>query len=264
MQIGVGIFLRTQRTGGGVSPDAPIAALFANGEQGGWYDPSDLTTLSQDNAGTVPVTAVGQPVGYVRDKSGRGNHLQAMGALATLQADGPRFYLEGISDGFATQTIDMTANGVLTVCAGLRKLNDDAIGIVTEFSGNLNSSTGAWYIAAPIGAGSPGISFVAKGTNAQYLDSLGFAAPISAVVTAQANLATPLTNMRVNGAQTATTAGDLGTGTFGNHQMYVGRRGSGGNMFTGRLYGLIVRGAASNAGQVASLETYMNGKTGAY
>lgn len=263
MQIGIGLFLRTQRAGG-ISPGAAIAALFANGEQGGWYDPSDLTTLSQDNAGTVPVTAVGQPVGYIRDKSGRGNHLQAMGALATLQADGPRFYLDGISDGFATQTIDMTGNGVLTVCAGLRKLNDDAIGIVTEFSGNLNSSSGAWYIAAPIGAGSPGVSFVAKGTNAQYLDSLGFPAPVSAVVTAQANLATPLTNMRVNGNQTATSAGDLGTGTFGNHQMYVGRRGSGGNNFTGRLYGLIVRGASSTMDQVTTMETYMNSKTGAF
>lgn len=263
MQLGIGLFLRSQRAGA-ADPSAAIAALFASGEQGAWYDPSDMSTLSQDNAGTVPVTAVGQPVGYIRDKSGRGNHLQAMGALATLQADGARRYLDGISDGFATQTINMTGNGVLTVCTGIRKTTDAAIAIVAEFSGNLNSSNGAWYIAAPIDPGQAGVSFVAKGTNAQYLDSMGFASPISTVITAQANLATPLTNMRVNGAQTATTAGDLGTGTFGNHQMYVGRRGSGGNNFTGRLYGLIVRGAASSAAQVASLEAYMNGKTGAY
>ena len=44
-------------------------SLFANGEQGGWYDPSDLTTLFQDAAGTTPVTAVEQPVGLVLDKS---------------------------------------------------------------------------------------------------------------------------------------------------------------------------------------------------
>jgi len=44
-------------------------SLFANGEQGGWYDPSDLTTLYQDAAGTTPVTAVEQPVGLVLDKS---------------------------------------------------------------------------------------------------------------------------------------------------------------------------------------------------
>ena len=50
------------------------AILFAYGEQGVWYDPSDITTLYQDAAGTTPVTATGQPVGRVLDKSGRGNH----------------------------------------------------------------------------------------------------------------------------------------------------------------------------------------------
>lgn len=265
MQIGLGIGLNRQ-TGGSaaVNPDAAILAMFASGEQGAFYDPSDFSTLSQDNAGTVPVTAAGQPVGYIRDKSGRGNHLQAMGALGTLRADGPRFYVDGISDGFATQPINMTGNGQLTVCTGIRKTTDAAIAIVVELSGNLNSSNGAWYIAAPIDPGQAGVSFVVKGTNAQYLDSLGFASPISTVITAQADMLAPMANMRVNGAQTATSAGDLGTGTFGNYQMYVGRRGSGGNLFTGRLYGLIVRGAASNAGQVAALESFMNSKTGAY
>lgn len=51
-----------------------ITELFANGEQGVWYDPSDLSTLFQDAAGTTPVTAVEQPVGLMLDKSGRGNH----------------------------------------------------------------------------------------------------------------------------------------------------------------------------------------------
>lgn len=45
------------------------ASLFANGEAGGWYDPSDMSTLFQDAAGTTPVTASGQPVGLMLDKS---------------------------------------------------------------------------------------------------------------------------------------------------------------------------------------------------
>ena len=48
---------------------AAIRALFAAGEQGVWYDPSDLSTLFQDAAGTTPVTAVEQPVGLMLDKS---------------------------------------------------------------------------------------------------------------------------------------------------------------------------------------------------
>lgn len=57
----------------GSAPWSP-ARLFATGEEGAWYDPSDLATLFQDSAGTTPVTAVGQPVGLILDKSGNGNH----------------------------------------------------------------------------------------------------------------------------------------------------------------------------------------------
>ena len=49
-------------------------SLFSAGEVGAWYDPSDFSTMFQDSAGTTPVTAVEQPVGLIRDKSGRGNH----------------------------------------------------------------------------------------------------------------------------------------------------------------------------------------------
>jgi hypothetical protein len=50
------------------------AQLFTASEPGIWLDPSDLTTLFQDSAGTTPVTAPGDPVGKVLDRSGNGNH----------------------------------------------------------------------------------------------------------------------------------------------------------------------------------------------
>ena len=46
-----------------------VRQLFSAGEVGVWYDPSDLTTMFQDAAGTTPVTAVEQPVGLILDKS---------------------------------------------------------------------------------------------------------------------------------------------------------------------------------------------------
>ena len=55
----------------------PITKLFANGEQGFFYDPSDMGTMFQDAAGTIPVTAAGQPIGLIRDKSGRNNHARS-------------------------------------------------------------------------------------------------------------------------------------------------------------------------------------------
>lgn len=61
------------------------ASLFASGAPGVWYDLS-LTdgTLFQDAAGTTPVTAVEQPVGLLKDKSGRNNH-----AYQTTSANRP-------------------------------------------------------------------------------------------------------------------------------------------------------------------------------
>lgn len=49
-------------------------SLFQSGEQGVWFDPSDFSSMSQDDAGATPVTAVEQAVGRILDKSGRGNH----------------------------------------------------------------------------------------------------------------------------------------------------------------------------------------------
>lgn len=46
-----------------------IKSMFKSGAQGFAYDPNDLSTLYQDAAGTIPVTAAGQPVGLILDKS---------------------------------------------------------------------------------------------------------------------------------------------------------------------------------------------------
>jgi len=54
--------LRVDAAGGGWNPSM-LAGVAA------WYDPSDLTTMFEDAAGTVPVTGPGQPVGLMLDKS---------------------------------------------------------------------------------------------------------------------------------------------------------------------------------------------------
>ena len=55
-------------------PLASVVAGIVRANNGAWFDPSDLSTLYQDAAGTTPVTAVEQPVGKILDKSGNGNH----------------------------------------------------------------------------------------------------------------------------------------------------------------------------------------------
>lgn len=75
MNLGIGLgvtnYLRVPTVA--INPDDLIAALFDAGGgtfyEGAWYDPSDLTTLYQNAAGTTPVTGTGQPVGLMLDKS---------------------------------------------------------------------------------------------------------------------------------------------------------------------------------------------------
>ena len=87
--IGRGVFEAPGATvigGAKLSFEIVMKKLFANGEQGFFYDPNDLSTMYQDAAGTVPVTAAGQPVGLIRDKSSRNNH-----ARQTTSASRPAF-----------------------------------------------------------------------------------------------------------------------------------------------------------------------------
>lgn len=95
------------------------ASLFAAGEQGVWYDPSDLTTLFQDSAGTTPVTAVEQPVGRMLDKSGRNNHATqstsaarpVLSARVNLLTKTEQFD-DAVWNASGLRTLQITANSV--------------------------------------------------------------------------------------------------------------------------------------------------------
>ena len=91
------------RRGGGVSPFTP-ASLFAGSEEGVWYDPSDLSTLFQDAAGTTPVTAAADPAGLTLDKSGNDNHAsQATAARRpTYQVTPNRLTVDKVDDRLIT------------------------------------------------------------------------------------------------------------------------------------------------------------------
>ncbi len=78
----ISLALRQWGAGAGFSP----LDLFSSGEQGAWYDPSDLTTMFQDSFGTTPVTEDGQPVGLILDKSkgiALGSELVTNGSFAS-------------------------------------------------------------------------------------------------------------------------------------------------------------------------------------
>jgi len=242
-------------------------SLFAAGEQGAWYDPSDFSTLYQDSAGTTPVTAVGQPVGKILDKSGRGNHASQTTAASrpTLQQDSNGLYylsFDGTDDSMVTPSINFTGTDKMTVWAGVRKLSDAAIGILAELSTNSDSTNGTFTLAASVGGNN--YYTQSRGTVRSGQNATGYVAPNSAVLVAEAKISTDTLRLHVNNAAPLSSATDQGTGNYGNYPLYIGRRGGVAYPFNGRIYQLIVRGAASNAGQIAAGEAYVNSKTRAY
>lgn len=108
-----------RRRGAGFNP----ALLFANGEQGGWFEANDSTTLFTDVAGTTPVTTPGDAIALQLDKSGRGNHrTQATTAARPLYAlhpvGGVRNLLQYTEDGSNWTTLNLsqaTLDGEITL-----------------------------------------------------------------------------------------------------------------------------------------------------
>lgn len=263
MLIGVGISLMA-----GLKSSASPASLFASGEVGVWYDPSDLTTLFQDSAGTTPVTAPGQTVGKMLDKSGRGNHA-AQATLAqrpTYQVDStgrPYLSFDGVDDFMVTGTITPATDKV-QVFAGVLK-QADLTALLVEI-GTTGSNNGSFQISAPSVNGTHSYRFISKGTAAATAGNGAFApAPDTAILTGIGDISGDVCILRRNGVQVASVTTDQGTGNYLAYALYIGRRNGATLPFNGRLYSLITRfGANLTTGQITSTESWVNGKTGAY
>ncbi|MEQ9130797.1 MAG: hypothetical protein RLO11_00220 [Salinisphaeraceae bacterium] len=124
----------------GASLPETIEELFQiSGADGGYYDPSDLTTLYQDAAGTTPADTDGDPVRLVQDKSGNGNDLTAPAGAPALRQDGSGdWYLEFTGpDGNSAYLI--TSAGILpvgTAIAAARIYADGNDALLTSRYGN--------------------------------------------------------------------------------------------------------------------------------
>jgi hypothetical protein len=237
------------------------ADLFAAGEQGAWYDPSDLTSMFQDSAGTIPVTASGDVVGKINDKSGRGNHAtQGTTASKPIYRDvGGLKYLEfdGFDDFLATAAVDFSATDEMTVCMGARKLSDAATFVLLE-----NTVAAGTFRVFNL-AGVAGWTYGAQGSfGRDAVSPTTYPAPSTVVLTGYSDISADQTYLRLNGAAAGSNLGDLGTGDNGNYAVYLGRRNGTTLPFSGNVYQLVIRGKTT--ADLTPLETYVNSKTGAY
>lgn len=250
------------RSGKGSASFSPLA-LFSNGEQGMWYDPSDLTSMFQDSAGTTPVTAAGQPVGLLRDKSGNNNHASQPTAASRpiLRNTGALWYLQfdGVDDFMVTANVNFSIQSEMSVFAGVTKSGDLAIGVVAELSASIATNNGTFALLAP-GTVAATYKVQFKGTLLSECLAVGYVAPVTNVLVGNGSIGFNQF-FRVSGVQTN---GDAlqGSGSFGNFPVYIGRRGDTTLPFAGFLYGLVIRGKYSSTGDITVTEQYLAGKSG--
>jgi hypothetical protein len=172
--LGLGLSLTTRAVlgAGGFSP----RSLFAAGEVGAWYDPSDLTTLYQDTAGTTPVTEAGQRVALMLDKS-RGLALGPELVAAGWTADA------GWAQNGQTFTATAAAVNTEVEISGLVSANK-TYQVQITWSGLTSGSSFRFYLFQFVGAFD--IGAVADGASGSR--TYRVAAPSSGAITALRSL----------------------------------------------------------------------------
>ena len=235
-------------------------SLFAGGTEGAWFDPSDLSTLFQDSAGTTPVTASGQPVGKMLDKSGNGNHAtQAVSASRPIYTEGSGLAwlaFDGVGDFMAVADVSGMRQSIMTFFIGVDPLS--------------LSSREEWFASGNSGAFSTNNYILGNDASSFQIFGRTPAAPVSqGSLTANTKVIVSVRpdgtniNSRINGAAQTTAALTLGTNDTTGFTLGSSKNNGVYSRFTQmNMYGLIVRGSTSSADEITSTEAYLAAKTG--
>lgn len=232
------------------------------------YDLSDVSSIFQDAAGTTPVTAAGQSVGLVLDRSGRSYHASTIIASnrATYQVDGsgrPYLYHDGIDDRLSTAPIAWGSDA-LTVVAAIRREGGGGAKQVIGF-GNTASDAGSWGLLSQPGTGDP-VVYAARRrgtTGSLNHDGIGlWPATDLAVISVVAELSPALSRIRRNGLLDSEITTTGGSGSFGTWPIDLGARPNETAFFKGRLYGLMAINRVLSDSELTQAEAWMAAKAG--
>jgi len=248
------------------------ANLFLSSEKGAWFDANDLSTLFQDIAGTIPVTAVGQFVGKWLDKSGNAKHAVASAndtTRPTYQIDNegnPNVtFTRAATTQLITPSIDFTGTAQMTVCIGLNVLESGSAGVALELGASVASVNGSFSIGAPSSTADHSINLRGTSTvNARVANVVDGDDIITGLfdlsqATRALQVIPRLNYVQIPDAQITWTGTTAGGGNFSNLPLYIGAEGASKTLpFGGKIYEIIVRGALSNATQVYQSETFID------
>lgn len=250
--------------------------LFANGEQGFFYDPNDLSTMFQDAAGTVPVTGVGQPVGLIRDKSGRNNHAfqansESRPILLQNSVTGANYLeFDGVDDFLQTNNIDFTTTDKVSLFAGVQKLRSSTAESILELGVLPYDGVGTfWFTTNALAPDDVWIA-IAQSWNARTGFSKVTPVANNFIVSAKLDFAGELAvdevKPRLNGSTAGFTRGlgtHAGNGNFGSHPLHIGSRAGASLPFNGHIYSLISVGKLVSDDETVDIEKELAKRVGA-
>lgn len=225
-----------------------IAGLLA------WYDPTDAATLFQDAAMTTPVTADGDPVGAVMDKSGNDYHLtqSSVSQRPTYRTSDGVSWIEsdGADDIMSGALTNLGADPDVYLTAGLRILSQSqADHRVFELGSGSGALSGAY--------GSAGWSWRYNNGNSAFSSS---AVGDDLVVRWQRNAGNVYAESQiyVDGSQLPQLSATSSTliPSLSTTELDVFDSNSGGSPGQIRLYGLVVCTTLSSS-DAATLDTYL-------
>lgn len=241
------------------------ASLFVGGFDGGWYDPSDLTTLFQDVLGTMPITATGQSVALIKDKSGNGHDFSEATSLSrpTYQVDGSsNAYLSFSGTNFmdaATGALSATTFGLVigynASAAGQRLVDTRGTGAGGTVKG--------WYVKSSNPSGNDGFvvdsgaAFISSNhTATASTNHVGYFDHVTSTAVRYAIDNGSLTSSSAGGGTvtdcTSTTITRIGAATNSSSTQPL----------TGRIYGIIQVKKTPSSTEITNMRHYMGGKTG--
>jgi len=251
-----------------ISATAPAfdpATLFANGEDGFWYDPSDTSTMWATTTATIQTVAAsagvtataGNLVARIDDKSGNGVHATqaTLADRPILRQSGSLYYLEfdGAGDRLLTNSGQVSGFSGIGLTLGL----DHVAG---------NTSSDGMVVFYPFGRG--GFILRYDNNNSRYewvvLNQSGSTAeaaastqpPVTQVLTAEADLTAPEISIGLDGV-TQDTATPPSTGMFARSYFYEFF-----NDYEGGVHQLIFVGRSYTTSEKTDAENYVAAKTG--
>lgn len=224
--------------------------LFAGGKQGVLYDPSKLSSLWQNAARTIPVTADGDPVGCMDDLSGNGNHASQSVSAARPAYQTANMHLDGVDD-------------FLLSSSSLVGLGDFSIFLAVHIDSNITTQMD--IVEASVSGGLRGARIIYF--NGNYVFQIGNG---SRVTIGSGVIGNRILTLIYNGTQmiARVDGAEVGRLTVTNYiapasdANQIGREKPGFGYFKGLIKGLVITHRALTVAEINSTEQYLAAKAG--